>query len=259
MPQQVPCENTYWTVCLKLGFIPYPCKKTEQTTCWCYDFSYYKEHQYVLYNKIVACEDGIEYSWGEKTLGFGTGTYYNVEKCYTSPRSVSGSCSENLGTNYGYLQATNTDASLSRNGIWKPENHGQIAVWGFKPEDFAKKEKELYKEGMRLVQQQAYMLEGQKLYDGIWNPGSYGRVVLWGWKADDFAKKEKELYEEGMRLVHQQAYIVDGQKLYDGIWNPGTYGRVVLWGWKADDFEAKYRELYEEGMRLIHQQVLVLL
>jgi hypothetical protein len=162
-----------------------------------------------LYNKIVACEDGIEYSWDDWTVGFGTGTYYNVKKCYTSPRDISGSCRENVGSNFGYLQTTNTEASLSRNGIWQPDTHGQIVVWGWKPEDFEKKEKELYEEGMRLVHQQTYMVDGQKLYDGIWRPGTDGRVVLWGWKPEDFEAKYGELYGDGMRLVHQQVLVID--------------------------------------------------
>ena len=255
MPEQVPCENSYWTVCWKWIF-PYPCKKTEKTTCWCYDFSWYKEYKYVFYNKIVACEAGIEYSWSESCLGFGTGTYYRVKKCFTSPRSVTGACHDDVGTNFGYLQSANTDASLLRNGIWNPGTHGQFVVWGWTPEDFEAKQKELWDKGMRLIHQQAYMVNGQKLYDGIWNPGTHGQFVVWGWAPEDFEAKYSELLDDGMRLIHQQAYMVNGQKLYDGIWNPGTHGQFVVWGWAPEDFEAKYSELLDDGMRLIHQQAL---
>ncbi len=81
---------SYWTVCWKWGFIPYPCKKSR--TGWCYIFQSVHVNHWVFYCTYDACENGIRYKWSGGCLGFGSSTVYNVTKCFKDKLSEAGKC-----------------------------------------------------------------------------------------------------------------------------------------------------------------------
>ncbi|CCH52673.1 LamG domain protein jellyroll fold domain protein [Fibrisoma limi BUZ 3] len=139
--------------------------------------------------------------------------------------------------------------------IWMPGNDGRPIVWGWTLDDLKKKNDELWKQGFRLTQQQAYDIGGgQWRYDAIWTPGNDGRPVVWGWTLADLQKRNGELWQQGFRMVHQYSYeISPGQRRYDAIWMPGNDGRPIVWGWTLADFQKKLGELYGQGYRLAHQ------
>ena len=144
------------------------------------------------------------------------------------------------------------DGSLRYNGIWTPGTDGRPVVWGYSLPDFKARNAQLYAQGYRLVQQQAYHLpDGSLRYDGIWTPGTDGRPVVWGYTLADFKARNSQLYAQGYRLAQQQAYhLPDGSLRYDGIWTPGTDGRPVVWGWTLSDFHTRNTANVQAGYRL---------
>lgn len=93
MPVQREVTERYWTWCRKWG-IPYPCRKTRTVVKWCYAFSYLTVDYHGVYTNYVGCEFNDLYSWRqwELTFRFESFTLYFVERCYSTLKTRSGSC-----------------------------------------------------------------------------------------------------------------------------------------------------------------------
>src|SRR6266487_4171914 len=80
MCETVTYVEGYWTVCWKWIF-PYPCKKYRTVTKWC------------CFCTLEGCADNQLYSWTTFCFNiFGSTTYYNITKCFDSPKTPQGNC-----------------------------------------------------------------------------------------------------------------------------------------------------------------------
>ncbi len=91
MPYQIQVQETYWCP----GRWPWQwfrtCKRT--VTQWCYQFQWVKENRWGFGCSLEGCENGIRYTWSAWCFNlFGSETYYNVEKCFGTQRTESGTC-----------------------------------------------------------------------------------------------------------------------------------------------------------------------
>jgi hypothetical protein len=95
MPEQRQIDETYWGVCWKWGFIPYPCRKHRIVTRWCYDFSYLVVSYRYIYTNYRGCELNILYAWRKWELTFRSEdfTLYFYTKCFETQLDAKGSCS----------------------------------------------------------------------------------------------------------------------------------------------------------------------
>jgi hypothetical protein len=87
--EQVTVTESYWTVCWKWGFIPYPCKKTRTVTKSCADFEWTNTTGYFLYCVTEGCMEGELYRWSGGCIGFGTTHGFGGTECFKDrPESV---------------------------------------------------------------------------------------------------------------------------------------------------------------------------
>lgn len=71
--EAVQVTESYWTICLKWGFIPYFCKKTRTTTKYRYDFLPWRSRiTWPFHCKYEGCCGSTLYSWSSWCL-LGTG------------------------------------------------------------------------------------------------------------------------------------------------------------------------------------------
>jgi hypothetical protein len=147
---------------------------------------------------------------------------------------------------------------LRYHGVWNPGGHGQIVSWRKSLADHDAAYQARWQENMRLIQQQAYLHNGQVRYDGIWNPGSHAQFVSWNKNLSQHNAEYDKMWAKNMRLIHQQALVVGGQVRYDGIWNPSDQSQYVSWSKTLAEHNAEYDKMWGKGMRLIHQQAYLL-
>lgn len=82
----------YWSVCWA-WIIPYPCRKSRTVRRWCCDFAWIKESRWGFFCTLEGCAGGQRYTWSAFCFNlFGTVTFYNIRKCFTSQRTPAGSC-----------------------------------------------------------------------------------------------------------------------------------------------------------------------
>lgn len=86
-------EESYWTVCWKWGFIPYPCKKYRVVRRWCCNFTWIKEIRLGFFCILEGCAGGRRYKWTAFCFNlFGTAWFHNIRKCFNSEKSPAGEC-----------------------------------------------------------------------------------------------------------------------------------------------------------------------
>ena len=95
----------YWGICWKWGFIPYPCRKTNQVTRYRYDFNHWRtRYSYSpILRKYEACCGAMDYIWSYWTwnhFGTGNGPWVHTSWLYysSSPISSTGGCPFNPTT-----------------------------------------------------------------------------------------------------------------------------------------------------------------
>ena len=148
------------------------------------------------------------------------------------------------------------DGSLRYNGIWTPASDGRPVVYGWTLADLRAKNRQLYAQGFRLSDLQAYTAaDGTVRYNGIWTPGNDGRPVVYNVTLQDLRADNGTFYNQGFRLARVQAFTApDGSLRYNGIWTPGNDGRPVVYGYALADLQARNAQLYAQGFRLAQVQ-----
>ncbi|KAL1916046.1 uncharacterized protein VTP21DRAFT_6050 [Calcarisporiella thermophila] len=89
--RDVQVRERYW--CPK-WYNPFRfCTRIKTVHQWCYNFSWIQETGWGFFCTLQGCENGVLYKWKAFCFNiFGSTYYYNIEKCFTSPRKASGKC-----------------------------------------------------------------------------------------------------------------------------------------------------------------------
>jgi hypothetical protein len=91
-------EVSYWGVCWKWGFIPYPCRKKKKKQ-WCYDFSFLHVSYHLVYTKYWGCAGDTRFSWTDWwpwPLSFGVFTLYFYTHCFDKKLKPDGDCDPSI-------------------------------------------------------------------------------------------------------------------------------------------------------------------
>jgi hypothetical protein len=91
--QQETFTESYWSVCWKWGFIPYPCRKTRTVTKWCAYFDWVTTRGFVFWCSHEGCMEGQLYYWSGSCLAT-PGTFYSrgVNACFWNRLEPAGNC-----------------------------------------------------------------------------------------------------------------------------------------------------------------------
>lgn len=115
---------------------------------------------------------------------------------------------------------------------------------------------ETYKaKGYRLIDQEAYMLNGQRRYAGVWleNKENFAWVSYRNVNSAEFGNRFKTYKDQGYRMVDVEAYPSGNNTLYAAVWVKD--GQNLAWAEHRDMTEAQYREKFDsfrtEGYRVL--------
>lgn len=109
--------------------------------------------------------------------------------------------------------------------------------------------------GMRLIDQDAYPIDGAIRYAGIWIQNSEGL----GWysyqgQADaDFAATFERLSKTGFMMVDVESYVAGGTRLYSSIWveNKAGLSWIERRDLTGDQYGSLFQEYADKGFRVI--------
>lgn len=110
-------EVSYWGVCFKWGFIPYPCRKIK--TKWCYDFSFLHVSYHLFYTKYWGCAGDTRFSWTDWwpwPLSFNVFTLYFYTFCLDKKLRPKGDCDPSIARErFGLLvkQSDSTEEKIN--------------------------------------------------------------------------------------------------------------------------------------------------
>jgi CubicO group peptidase (beta-lactamase class C family) len=100
--------------------------------------------------------------------------------------------------------------------------------------------------GMRLIDQDAYTLDGAIRYAGIWMENKEGLdwVSHQGRPSAEFSDEFSRLSQQGLMLVDVESYVLADTRLYSSIWVENTGG--LDWALRRDLTSAEYATLFDQ-------------
>jgi hypothetical protein len=109
------------------------------------------------------------------------------------------------------------------NAIWTKTSEDRPAVWGWARADFDKKYNEMYAQGYRPIQLNAFVLpgpQGGERFNAIWTRIAEDRPAVWGWALEHFDSKSREMQAAGYRLWETNTFVLPGTtgERFNGIW-----------------------------------------
>jgi Bacterial tandem repeat domain 1 len=136
--------------------------------------------------------------------------------------------------------------------VWRPGgNTGEKRYYGITFSSFINTYNTIFPQGWRLYQFQAYVANGEVLYNVVFRPGSTGEHQIYAATYTQFRNYYDTLFPEGWRLVILQSYVLpNGDVLYNAVFRPGDSGETQVYGWTYDDYATLYNKLGHEGWRL---------
>ncbi|MBD1847715.1 serine hydrolase [Cyanobacteria bacterium FACHB-63] len=120
-------------------------------------------------------------------------------------------------------------------------------------EEFSQRWNEFKDKGYRLIDQEAYTLNGKRLYAGVWeeNKGNLGWVSYRNVDGEEFGKRFKQYSDQGFRMIDTEAYSSGGKTLYSAIWikNTDNVNWVALRDMSGSAYAERFKSLSEQGYR----------
>lgn len=136
-------------------------------------------------------------------------------------------------------------------GVWRGGTDG-YAMWvGDDWGGFVAQWDALAKQGLRLIDLETDVQNGQRRYSGVWRQGNDGYALWVGDTWAGFTAKWAELSRQGLRLIDFETYVESGQRVYAGVFREGNDAYAL---WVGDDwngFVAQWSTLASQGLRLI--------
>jgi hypothetical protein len=110
---------------------------------------------------------------------------------------------------------------------------------------------QLWPQGWRLHILNAYVSNGQVLYNAVWRPaGDTGEIQLLGATYADYRAKYAQLWAQNWRLNILQSYVLNGQVYYNAVWRPGNGGEIQDYGVTYAQYRSHYDQYWQEDWRL---------
>ncbi|MGF1603972.1 MAG: serine hydrolase [Thermosynechococcaceae cyanobacterium] len=132
--------------------------------------------------------------------------------------------------------------------VWQynTDKRGWASLRNLTHEQFSQKWKSYRDQGYRLIDQEAYSLDGQRRYAGVWvqNKENLPWVSFRNVDTNEFASKFNTYKEQGYRIIDIEAYPSGNTTQYSAIWikesnSPG-------WAEYRDMSEASYAQKFKD-------------
>lgn len=115
--------------------------------------------------------------------------------------------------------------------------------------------KEYTDAGMRLIDQDAYTLDGATRYAGIWmqNVEGLGWASFQGQVDADFSDTFAKLSGAGMMMVDVESFVAGETRYYSSIWveNKGGLGWIERRNLTSDEYASYFQQYADDGYRVI--------
>lgn len=133
------------------------------------------------------------------------------------------------------------------------DQRGWASLRDLSDEEFSKRWNEFKDKGFRLIDQEAYTLNGKRFYAGVWeeNKGNLGWVSYRNVDGEEFGKRFKQYSDQGFRMIDTEAYSSGGKTLYSAIWikNTDNVNWVAFRDMSESAYAEKFKSLSDQGYR----------
>ncbi|MBW4656480.1 MAG: serine hydrolase [Kaiparowitsia implicata GSE-PSE-MK54-09C] len=135
------------------------------------------------------------------------------------------------------------------------DNRGWASLRDLTHEQFSQEWEDYKNKGYRLIDQEAYMLNGQRRYAGVWveNKENFGWVSYRNVDSAEFGDRFNTYREQGYRMVDVEAYPSGRNTLYAAVWVKD--GQSLSWAEHRDMTAAQYGEKFDlfrdQGYRVL--------
>ncbi len=157
------------------------------------------------------------------------------------------------------IEVTEMDGTQRVSAVWQKNTDGR--GWhshrNLTNDEFHNKWTTYREQGYRLIDQEAYVLDGDRFYAGVWvenreglNWGSYRNVT-----SAEFHDKYLEYKDAGYIPTNIEAYAMAGDVRYSAIWVKNTEGLdwVLLRNMTSDEYHDRFEQY--NGRYRVHQVV----
>lgn len=122
-------------------------------------------------------------------------------------------------------------------------------------EEFSQKWNEYKDKGFRLIDQEAYTINGQRRYAGVWmeNVENLGWASYRNVDSETFSQRFDNYSGQGYRMVDVEAYATSQGTRYAAVWvkNNDGLGWRVRRGMTSSSFSEKFETYASQGYRLV--------
>ncbi|NDJ16964.1 serine hydrolase [Myxacorys almedinensis] len=159
------------------------------------------------------------------------------------------------------LEVDSINGQPRYSAVWQynTDKRGWISLRDLSDEEFSQRWKEHQAKGYRLIDQEAYTINGKRYYAGVWmeNKEKLGWVSYRNVDSAEFATRFKTYSDQGYRMTAVDAYPSGNQTQYAAIWVKNTDS--VPWMAYRDLSESGYKEKFEslsqQGYRVSNLEV----
>lgn len=138
---------------------------------------------------------------------------------------------------------------------FNPDKRGWASLRNLTHQEFSREWQNYKAKGYRLIDQEAYMLNGQRRYAGVWiqNKENLAWVSYRNVDSAEFSNRFKTYTKQGYRMVDIEAYPSGGKTLYSAIWVKDR--QILPWAEHRDMTQAQYKSKFDsfknQGYRVL--------
>ncbi|MGD1702750.1 serine hydrolase [Dapis sp. BLCC M229] len=128
---------------------------------------------------------------------------------------------------------------------FNPDKRGWASLRNLNHQQFSQEWQNYEAKSYRLIDQEAYMLNGQRRYAGVWveNKENVGWVSYRNVDSAEFSNRFKTYTEQGYRMVDIEAYPSEAKTLYAAIWVKDE--QLLPWAVHRDMTQAQYKSKFD--------------
>ncbi|MGI0492070.1 serine hydrolase [Alkalinema pantanalense CENA528] len=155
------------------------------------------------------------------------------------------------------LEVDEINGKASYSAIWQKntDQRGWISLRDLTDNEFSQKWQENRDKGYRLIDQEAYTLNGKRFYAGVWieNVEKTNWVSYRNVDGAEFGQRFKQYSDQGYRMISLDAYGSGNQPLYAAIWVKNTDNTDWLENRDMSEttYADKFKTLSQQGYRVL--------
>ncbi len=145
---------------------------------------------------------------------------------------------------------------LRYEAVWSSGTGSNIVTEPLTRSAFLERGGQLTADGLRLIDVETAVLNGDRIYTGLWVGGSGSNFFDGPMSRPAFNQVRQQRQRQGLRLVDFEVFRDgDGNRRFLGVWRSGSGAESLTLPRNEEDFIALGKELTSEGLRLVDVEI----